>query len=59
MTTSLTTSLHPSEEGPKFFMGKAYYWDKVEGRLTLHRWPDHTDTGLPLEYADLPRGVQQ
>lgn len=39
--------LHPNEEGPRFIAGKAYFWDKVDGRLTLLPWPDDED-GQPV-----------
>lgn len=50
-------TLHPNEEGPRYLAGKTYYWDKVDGRLTLRRWPDD-ENGRPVPYDDLPRGAQ-
>lgn len=31
-------ALHPNEEGIRFLFGKAYKWEKKDGRLSLRPW---------------------
>ena len=53
----MAVAQHANETGPRFIMGKPYYWCIEGGRHVLKPWPNDPD-GRPIDWEFLVKKEQ-